>query len=182
MEPAGLPPHDDSSSQHGIPPWFPQNLPAPVQEALNDPNLRGQILSFSAAFSAANWSGPYPPPDLLRGYEDVLPGSANRIISMAERQQDHRHELEKTTVVGASKRAWWGLWLGFAISVIVLVLGTVTILLGYPWAGGTVMGVDVVALAGVFVVGQRQQSKERIEKNAQSQEPSSPPGPPAKRA
>lgn len=101
---------------------------------------------------------------------------------MAERQQEHRHELEKETVFGGSKRAWWGLWLGFAISIIVMILGTVTILLGYPWAGGAVMGVDVVALAGVFVYGQRQQSKERIEKNAQSHQQLDRPEPPGERS
>ena len=179
MEPPGTPASGESSSQQGMPPWFPQNLPAPVQEALNDPGMRGQILSFTAAF-AANWSGPYPPPDLLRGYEDVLPGSADRIISMAERQQEHRHDLEKTTVQGAGKRAWWGLWLGFVISVVVMVLGTITILLGQPLAGGAVMGVDVVALAGVFVYGQRQQSKERVEKDAKSHQQLNPPQPPTK--
>lgn len=154
------------SSQQDMPSWLPGNLPAPLQEALNDPGTRTQLLGFTAAF--AGWAGPYPPPDLLRGYEDVLPGSADRIISMAERQQEHRHSLERTSVEGGSKRAWWGLWLGFVISVIVMTLGTITILLGQPWAGGAVMGVDVVALAGVFVYGQRQQSRERIEKDAQS--------------
>lgn len=176
-----MPAGDEGSSQQAVPPWLPQNLPAPLQEALNDPSMRGQLLSFSAAF-AANWSGPYPPPDLLRGYEDVVPGSAERIISMAERQQEHRHDLEKTTVHGASKRAWWGLWLGFVISVVVMVLGTITILLGQPVAGGAVMGVDVVALAGVFVYGQRQQSKDRAEKDARSHQQSDHPQPPAKQA
>jgi uncharacterized membrane protein len=164
-----------------MPSWLPGNLPAPLQEALNDPGTRGQLLSFTAAF-AAGWAGPYPPPDLLRGYEDVVPGSGDRIISMAERQQAHRHDLEKIAVEGASRRAWWGLWLGFAISLVVMVLGTITILLGQPVPGGTVMGVDVVALAGVFVYGQRQQSKERIEKDAQSHQQLGRPGPPAERS
>jgi uncharacterized membrane protein len=98
---------------------------------------------------------------------------------MAEEQQKHRHVLERTTVVGANRRAWWGLWLGFAISLVVLGLGTLTILEGYPWAGGGVMGVDVVALAGVFVIGQYRQSKERVEKDVQTRQPPGISGPPA---
>ena len=179
MESGSTPVHgDDPPSQRGVPSWLPENLSAPLQAALNDPKTRGQLLSFTAAF-ATGWAGPYPPPDILRGYEDVLPGSANRIISMAERQQAHRHDLEKAAVDGGSKRAWWGLWLGFAISVVVMTLGTITILLGQPAAGGTVMGVDVVALAGVFVYGQRQQIKERIEKDVQTQRPPGQLDPPA---
>lgn len=173
-----------ASGEHGtsagqpIPPEVLRNFPALLQEALKEPGAQSQLLSYTAAF-AGWWSGPYPPPELLRGYEDVLPGSADRIISMAEKQQQHRQELEKTTVVGASKRAWWGLWLGFVISLVVLGLGTLTILEGYPWAGGGVMGVDVVALAGVFVYGQLRQSRERIEKDAQTRQLPGRPGPPA---
>ncbi|MEW6200669.1 MAG: DUF2335 domain-containing protein [bacterium] len=33
---------------------------------------------------AARYSGPIPLPEHLQKYEQILPGSANRIISMAE--------------------------------------------------------------------------------------------------
>lgn len=175
MQPDGTPDKGANSADPLLPPEIVANLPAPLQDALHDPRSRAEILSFTAAF--AGWAGPYPPPDLLRGYEHVLPGAADRIIRMAERQQEHRHHLEKTTVEGASRRSWWGLWLGFVISVVLLALGTVIILTGHQWAGAAIMGVDVVALAGVFVYGQRQQSKERTEKDAQShQQPSAPSG------
>lgn len=170
MELEGAPAGDTGAADLPIPPEIVANLPAPIQEALKEPTTRAELLSFTAAF--AGWSGPYPPPNLLQGYEDVLPGSADRLIKMAEKQQDHRHYLEKIAIEGGSRRAWWGLWLGFVISLVVLGLGTLTILQGYEWVGGTVMGADVVALAGVFVYGQRQQSKERVDKDAQSHQPS----------
>jgi uncharacterized membrane protein len=40
-------------------------------------------------------SGPIPSVDVLRGYEEILPGAADRIISMAEKQQDHEIEERK---------------------------------------------------------------------------------------
>ena len=40
------------------------------------------------------YSGPIPPPDALKGYEDVCPGSADRILAMAEREAVHRHKYE----------------------------------------------------------------------------------------
>ena len=172
---------DDASAGPPIPPEIVQSLPAQLQEALKDPGTEAQLLSFTAAF-ANWWSGPYPPPQLLRGYEDVLPGSADRIIKMAEEQQRHRHHLEKTTVEGAGKRAHQGLWLGFVISLVVLGLGTAVILLGHEAAGATIMSVDVVALAGVFVYGRREQRKEREEKHAQTRLPPGQPGPPASRS
>lgn len=38
--------------------------------------------------------GPIPAPDVLAGYEQVLPGAAERILAMAERQQENRLAFE----------------------------------------------------------------------------------------
>ena len=37
---------------------------------------------------------PTPLPIVLRGYEDVLPGGAERILAMVERQSSHRRRIE----------------------------------------------------------------------------------------
>jgi uncharacterized membrane protein len=170
VQPQGPSGEHSSPAEQLLPPEVFRNLPAQLQEALKVPGAQAQLLSFIAPFGGW-WSSPYPPPELLRGYEEVQSGTADRILGMVDNQQKHRHELEKTTVVGASKRAWWGLWLGFIISLVVLGLGTMTILEGFPWAGGGVMGADLVALAGVFVIGQFRQSRERVEKDAQTRQP-----------
>jgi uncharacterized membrane protein len=126
-----------------------------------------------AAF-AASYSGPLPPPEQLAGYERVLPGSADRIPSMAESQATHRQELEKTVVGGAHRRSWWGLWLGFVIAVVVFVLGTIMVMTGHDAAGATVMTIDVATLAGVFVFGRIDQRRERVAKDSQSHSPRPP--------
>lgn len=43
-------------------------------------------------------SGPIPSPEVFREYEDILPGSADRILAMAELQQAHRHSLESDVI------------------------------------------------------------------------------------
>ena len=40
------------------------------------------------------FSGPIPPPSIIEGYERGLPGSADRIITMAEKQSEHRQRKE----------------------------------------------------------------------------------------
>jgi uncharacterized membrane protein len=40
-------------------------------------------------------SGPLPPPHLLAGYEEVLPGAAERILKMAELEQRHQADADK---------------------------------------------------------------------------------------
>ena len=39
------------------------------------------------------WAGPLPPPNDVQAYENMLPGAADRILTLAEKQQDHGHRL-----------------------------------------------------------------------------------------
>ncbi len=43
------------------------------------------------------FSGPLPSPQTLEGYENSVPGSAERILKMAESQVYHRQDMEKKT-------------------------------------------------------------------------------------
>lgn len=110
------------------------------------------------------FTGPLPHPDSLRGYEEVLPGAAERILTMAEEQGRHRRHLETVVVVGNSRRSSLGLWLGFVVAVLFLAAAVVLIFRGHDWAGSVVGGVDIVGLVAVFVVGRVDQRRERVAK------------------
>ena len=45
-----------------------------------------------------SFSGPLPPPEALARYNEVIPGGAERILAMAERQSAHRELLEAEVV------------------------------------------------------------------------------------
>ncbi len=62
-------------------------------------------------------SGPLPHPEILSGYEKVLPGSADRILKMAEKQQDHRTSIENKLVNAENQSRLLGLGAGFLISL-----------------------------------------------------------------
>lgn len=49
-------------------------------------------------FREIEFSGPMPPPNILNGYEKILPGAADRILSMAETQSKHRQLMEKKMI------------------------------------------------------------------------------------
>ena len=61
---------------------------------------------------AASFSGPLPPPTMYREYESALPGSAERILAMVEKEQKHRIMWETTALnhVGndCTERLWTG--------------------------------------------------------------------------
>lgn len=44
--------------------------------------------------TSREFSGPIPPPELLHRYDEVVPGAANRILEMAEREAAHRQQVE----------------------------------------------------------------------------------------
>ena len=47
---------------------------------------------------ASSFQGPLPPPQILNHYDQIVPGSAERIISLWESQVRHRQELEKKAI------------------------------------------------------------------------------------
>jgi uncharacterized membrane protein len=136
--------------------------PAP-QSSLEDAPP-GQITAIQLQRQQQQFTGPLPHPDILQGYEDVLPGVAERIVAMAERQAKHRQDIEQTIVEGGSRRASTGMWLGFVITILFLLVSAGLILAGHTVEGTILGSVDLVALATVFVVGRAEQRQEREEK------------------
>jgi uncharacterized membrane protein len=117
------------------------------------------------------YCGPLPSPDLLREFDSVVPGCAERIIKMAEDQSTHRQFLERTVVVGDSKRANHGLWVGGVIAALFLAGSVFLIHEGHEWPGVALGSVDLVGIIGAFVYGTRSRRAERTEK-AETMHPS----------
>ena len=84
--------------------------------------VREEILS-------AQYSGPLPPPSSFREYDKVLPGSADRILKMAENEQNGRREWDKAALDGALKENTRGQYLGAVLSVIFAVVALILALL-----------------------------------------------------
>ena len=64
------------------------------------------------------WQGPLPPPGALAQFDQIVPGSAERIIAMVEREQTHRqqHEAqEQRASIGNFNR---GQLMAFALSMV----------------------------------------------------------------
>lgn len=126
------------------------------------PNRSVEIASVTQ--STATWSGPLPPPAALKQYDDLVPGTAASMVRMSESQAEHRMEMEKTVIVGDSKRSYIGLFFAFILSVGIVSSGTYIAIFVHPWAGSSVIGTGVAGLAGVFVYGTNSRRRERERK------------------
>nr|DAF77721.1 MAG TPA: putative membrane protein [Caudoviricetes sp.] len=63
------------------------------------------------------FNGPIPHPDIIKGYEEILPGSADRIIAMAEQQATHRQAMERTMVAAESRDGLLGVVFAFLLGI-----------------------------------------------------------------
>lgn len=74
-------------------PQKPPLIPPEVSRQILGQHDNPSLVAVETAMLSTTISGPLPSPDILSGYEKVLAGSADRIIRMAEKEQDYRHLL-----------------------------------------------------------------------------------------
>ncbi|MEK7157651.1 MAG: DUF2335 domain-containing protein [Patescibacteria group bacterium] len=117
-----------------------------------------------------SFSGPLPHPDILRQFNEIVPGSAERIIKMAEEQSAHRKELEKKVIDSDITRSKWGQILGFVIAIAGLGVSAIVVVYGNAIAGGFIGVGTLASLVGVFMYGSKTRSKERETKNLKDKE------------
>lgn len=122
---------------------------------------QAQLRQIVAQVAAQRFSGPLPPPDVLARYNDAVPNGAERIMQMAEKQTDHRMDLEKQVVSADIRRSNAGLVAGLIVALAFLVVSYLLIDDGHDEAGTILGTVDIGSLVGVFIYGTISQRRER---------------------
>ncbi len=100
---------------------------------------------------AASFSGPLPPPTMYREYESALPGSAERILAMVEKEQKHRIMWETTALNASGQETKRGQWLGFAIAMACLGAAIFLAVSGHEVVACIALGAGAVGLVGRFL-------------------------------
>ncbi len=111
-----------------------------------------------------SYSGPLPPPGVLEGFERVLPGAAERIFSMVEKQLDHRISIEKAAVDSGVNNSAAGIKAAVVIEAMLVAGSCYLAHMGLGAEAIKVMGGSIVALAGAFGLGTWSRRTERINK------------------
>lgn len=114
-----------------------QSLPDVSEVARKE--IRGRLIAVIKE-SSSFFSGPLPPPQFLREYEEILPGSADRIVALAENEQGIREKLI-STVSSVSK---WKILSSTVVSLFLtagLIFGGLEFAkIGEPTLGGLIGG------------------------------------------
>ena len=102
------------------------------------------------------FSGPIPHPTILKGYEEVLPGSADRILSMTEKEGEHRRKIETELVKNDNIRSYLGQIAGFTIAIVGLGGSIYLGINDKVWASGIMSAGTLTGLVTVFVTGDKE--------------------------
>ena len=155
-------PRPDDESPH-------KDLPAERRaDSVAKPNQSVEIASVTQR--TATWSGPLPPPPVLKQYDDLVPGAAERMVRITESQAEHRIRMESAVILGDARRSAAGLIFAFILSLLIISLGAYAVIWGNPWVGVAVIGINIAGLAGVFVYGTNSRRRERERKASEPQE------------
>ncbi|GGB95797.1 membrane protein [Dickeya fangzhongdai] len=117
-----------------------------LERLLDRPQIKAMV-------SSTFFRGPLPPPEMLREYNDIVPDGAERIMAKSEREQAHRHRITEKSLDGEMSRDKRGQWMAFAITMTILVIATLFAWKGEMVFAGTLITLDLIGLASVFVIG-----------------------------
>ena len=104
--------------------------------------------------------GPLPHPAILKQYDDIVPGAAERIITMAEQQAQHRRDLEMRVIRTDNLKSLLGTIFAFVIALAGFGGGLYAALFGQPFWGGAVSIGTLASVVIAFIYGTRYQRRE----------------------
>ncbi len=83
--------------------------------------------------AVSHFSGPLPDPKSLEHYNEIVPGCANRLITLVENQSHHRMSIEKKYVNSEIILNFFGLFFGFIIALVTTIGPMYLIYKGHAW-------------------------------------------------
>lgn len=108
--------------------------------------------------------GPLPAAEELQRYEDIQEGFAERIMQMAEGEQEARHSMiqqaqnaEIDDLKASRSERRFGQILGFLLAVTALLVSAYALHLGHPWWAGIIAAMSIGSICMALVLGRQQQ-------------------------
>ncbi|MCX7022004.1 MAG: DUF2335 domain-containing protein [bacterium] len=139
-------------------------LLAEIEQDLPEEKRRAiQVLLFNVIRETQlAYKGPLPISSEYNEYEKTLPGAADRIMAMAEKEQESAHkltdkELEFNYEIEKSKLSneKFSAILGFTIGTLALLGAILLGVFGQTAVASIIGGLDIVGLVSVFVIGNK---------------------------
>lgn len=128
-------------------------------EELGD-KIKEEVISITRSMiRKEHFSGPLPPPKIIKDYDEILPGAAERIFALAESETRQRHNLENKIVSSGTRDSTLGVIFAFIIGLVGIGGGVYVITLGYELSGTVLSGASLASIVGSFIYGTRNGKK-----------------------
>jgi uncharacterized membrane protein len=98
---------------------------------------------------------PLPDAETLGAYATLLPNGADRVMTLIERQTEHRHQCESAD----KRQAARGHWMAFALALSLSGLGFYLGMHGHEWLAGAVFTTTIGTIAAALVVDKKPRTK-----------------------
>jgi len=105
------------------------------------------------------FTGPLPPPEILREYEQIWPGFTGKHFEYIEKQAAHRQAIEREVIKAKIKHEATGQFMAFTLALTTFGVAAFALYLHQLTFGGTIMSVDAVAIIGMFIYRQSIEKK-----------------------
>lgn len=129
-----------------------------------DPELLSREPPGQLVYRSYGFSGPIPPPEIFAGYDKALPNGADRVMKMAEKEQEHRHKMEGTIVEKESFEKRAGLVFAFVLAATALVVSAYLLIrTDKSGPGLTIFISNFVLLAAAFLGAKKQKRSDENE-------------------
>ncbi|NEP14419.1 MAG: DUF2335 domain-containing protein [Symploca sp. SIO2C1] len=111
-----------------------------------------------------NFAALLPAPEVLAQYNHLVGDAGDRIVAIAEKEQEHRHKMQEKLVdaqlfaqkQARNERRLWQVF-AFSLAVVSVISGAIAAMLGQPIAGEVIGSIGVAGLVIIFVLGLREQ-------------------------
>ena len=130
-------------------------LPA-AESAGSPPQERPVSVVGGLTVEETTFSGPLPPLAMYEGYERAFPGSANRILTLAEEEQRGRDAWETRALTAEVEERKRGQWIGAALAVFCIAGAIYLAANGEQLVAAILAGVSAVGIVGRFLPARRE--------------------------
>ena len=96
-------------------------------------------------------SGPLPHPELLKGYDEVIPNGADRIMKMAEKEQSERLARQELSLKASVKSKNRGQIMAFALAILILAIFVAMVYAGHSSSAYVIVGAGCLSIVGLFL-------------------------------
>lgn len=131
----------------------PDSVEAILDEIISIPEERVKVLSVFQRFH----SGPLPDPETLTAYNSIIPNGADRIMQMAEKQLEHRIDLENIVASSRESQSKRGQVFALIIAITFAGAGVFSIIKGYQIPATIAWGTTLVTIVSTFIHGKKHQ-------------------------